>query len=88
MKYDRSTNLPGYRRRSGQKLWAALLVLLFTPGFLWHKPTAAEHAASESSPTAGPSAPDSGGPAGDNGAIAIPKKAEKPDVPLHRRSPR
>jgi VWFA-related protein len=27
------------------------------------------------------SAPDSGGPAGDNGAIAIPKKAEKPDVP-------
>src|ERR1700691_2958675 len=26
-------------------------------------------------------APDSGGPAGDNGAIAIPKKAEKPDVP-------
>jgi VWFA-related protein len=27
------------------------------------------------------SAPDSGGPGGDNGAIAIPKKAEKPDVP-------
>src|SRR5271170_7174406 len=26
-------------------------------------------------------APDSGGPGGDNGAIAIPKKAEKPDVP-------
>src|ERR1700677_4036582 len=25
--------------------------------------------------------PDSGGPGGDNGAIAIPKKAEKPDVP-------
>jgi VWFA-related protein len=27
------------------------------------------------------SAPDSGGPGADNGAIAIPKKAEKPDVP-------
>jgi VWFA-related protein len=27
------------------------------------------------------SGPDSGGPGGDNGAIAIPKKAEKPDVP-------
>jgi VWFA-related protein len=27
------------------------------------------------------SAPDAGGPGGDNGAIAIPKKAEKPDVP-------
>jgi VWFA-related protein len=27
------------------------------------------------------STPDSGGPGGDNGAIAIPKKAEKPDVP-------
>ena len=27
------------------------------------------------------SGPDSGGPGGDNGVIAIPKKAEKPDVP-------
>src|SRR5271156_4803884 len=27
------------------------------------------------------SGPDSGGPGADNGAIAIPKKAEKPDVP-------
>lgn len=82
MKYDCSANLPGYRRKLGQTLWAALLVLLFAPGFLL-----AQSQQQPSTPPANPpqqpdqSAPDSGGPAGDNGAIAIPKKAEKPDVP-------
>jgi VWFA-related protein len=82
MKFDCSTTLPGYRRRLGHTLWAALLVLLLAPGFLL--------AQSQQQPSTPPantpqqpdqSAPDSGGPAGDNGAIAIPKKAEKPDVP-------
>jgi VWFA-related protein len=82
MKFDCSTTLPGYRRRLGHKLWAASLVLLLAPGFLL--------AQSQQQPSTPPantpqqpdqSAPDSGGPAGDNGAIAIPKKAEKPDVP-------
>ena len=42
----------------------------------------AEHAGCEpSQQQPDQSAPDSGGPGGDNGAIAIPKKAEKPDVP-------
>jgi VWFA-related protein len=73
---------PGYRRRLGQTLWAALLVFLLAPGF-----PRAQAQQTPSTPPANPpqqpdqSSPDSGGPAGDNGAIAIPKKAEKPDVP-------
>jgi VWFA-related protein len=83
MKFDCSTTLPGYRRRLGHKLWAASLVLLLAPGFLL--------AQSQQQPSTPPantpqqpdqSAPDSGGPAGDNGAIAIPKKAEKPNFSL------
>jgi VWFA-related protein len=79
---DCETARPSYRRRLGQTLWAALLVLLLAPGFL-----PAQGQQTPSTPPANPpqqpdqSAPDSGGPAGDNGAIAIPKKAEKPDVP-------
>jgi VWFA-related protein len=82
MKFDCFANLPGYRRRLGQKLFPALLVLLLVPGF--HP---AQGQQTPSTPPANPpqqpdqSGPDSGGPAGDNGAIAIPKKAEKPDVP-------
>jgi VWFA-related protein len=76
------TARPGYRRRLGHKLFPALLVLLLAPGF--HP---AQGQQTQSTPPANPpqqpdqSSPDSGGPAGDNGAIAIPKKAEKPDVP-------
>ncbi len=82
MKYDCSTTVPGYRRKLGHKLFPALLALLLAPGF--------SLAQSQQQPSAPPatspqqpdqSSPDSGGPAGDNGAIAIPKKAEKPDVP-------
>jgi VWFA-related protein len=82
MKLDCFAKLPGYRRRLGQQLFPALLVLLLAPGF--HP---AQGQQTPSTPPANPpqqpdqSAPDSGGPAGDNGAIAIPKKAEKPDVP-------
>ena len=73
---------PGFRRKLGQKLFPALLVLLLAPGF-----PPARGQQTPSTPPANPpqqpdqSTPDSGGPAGDNGAIAIPKKAEKPDVP-------
>ena len=88
MKYD-STNLPGYRRRLGQKLFPALLALLLAPGF----PLARGQQQQTTPPSNTPqqpdqSAPDSGGPAGDNGAIAIPKKTEKPDVPHRHRSQR
>src|ERR1700684_3754101 len=82
MKFDYSATLPGYRRRLGQKLFPALLVVLLAPGL---HPARGQQA--PSTPPANPpqqpdqSAPDSGGPAGDNGAIAIPKKEEKPDVP-------
>jgi VWFA-related protein len=76
------TARPGYRPRLGQKLFVALLVLVLAPGLL-----RAQDQPTPSTPPANPQqqpdqpAPDSGGPAGDNGAIAIPKKAEKPDVP-------
>ncbi len=82
MKFDCSTTLPSYRRSLGQKLFPVLLVLLLAPGL-----HAAQGQQTPSTPPANPpqqpdqTAPDSGGPAGDNGAIAIPKKAEKPDVP-------
>ena len=82
MKLDCSASVPGYRRKFGQKLFPALLVLLLAPGF---HPARGQQ--TPSTPPANPpqqpdqSTPDSGGPGGDNGAIAIPKKAEKPDVP-------
>jgi VWFA-related protein len=71
-----------------QKLFVASLALLLGAA-TWVD--SAEGQASQSTPAAGTpqqqqqqpdqSGPDSGGPGGDNGAIAIPKKAEKPDVP-------
>src|SRR5580700_121235 len=82
MKSDSSTTLPSYRRKLGQKLFPTVLVLLLATGFLL-----AQSQQQPSTPPANPpqepdqSSPDSGGPGGDNGAIAIPKKAEKPDVP-------
>ena len=68
-----------------QKLSVACLALVLA-GATWARTS--EGQSSPSTPAANPqqqqpdqSAPDSGGPGGDNGAIAIPKKAEKPDVP-------
>src|ERR1700727_1545614 len=82
MKFDCFAKLPGYRRRLGQQLFPALLVLLLAPGF---HPAQGQQTPSAKNPQQQQQpdqpAPDSGGPAGDNGAIAIPKKAEKPDVP-------
>ena len=70
-----------------EKLSVAPLALLLA-GVTWAPPVKGQ--ASPSAPAANnpqqqqqpdQSAPDSGGPGADNGAIAIPKKAEKPDVP-------
>jgi VWFA-related protein len=72
-----------------QKLSVAFLALLLGAA-TWVR--SAEGQATQSTPPANTpqqqqqqqpdqSGPDSGGPGGDNGAIAIPKKAEKPDVP-------
>jgi VWFA-related protein len=70
-----------------QKLSVASLALLLGAA-TWVG--SAEGQASQSAPAASTpqqqqqpdqSGPDSGGPGADNGAIAIPKKAEKPDVP-------
>src|SRR6201996_9057351 len=85
MKFDSFANLPGYRRRLGQKLVPSLLVLLLAPGIhlALGQQTSSTPPANSPSTQQQPdqSAPDSGGPAGDNGAIAIPKKPEKPDEP-------
>ena len=70
-----------------EKLSVAPLALLLA-AVTWAPPVKGQ--ASPSTPAANnpqqqqqpdQSAPDSGGPGADNGAIAIPKKAEKPDVP-------
>jgi VWFA-related protein len=74
-----------------QKLSVGSLALLLATA-TWAR--SAEGQATQNTPAANPSqqqqqppqqpdqsGPDSGGPGGDNGAIAIPKKAEKPDVP-------
>jgi len=71
-----------------QKLSVASLALLLTAA-TWAR-SAGGQASTSTPPATTPqqqqqqpdqSGPDSGGPGGDNGAIAIPKKAEKPDVP-------
>jgi VWFA-related protein len=69
-----------------QKLSVASLALVVAAA-TWARP--AESQATKNPPAANTpqqqqpdqSTPDSGGPGADNGAIAIPKKAEKPDVP-------
>src|ERR1700729_4372521 len=70
-----------------EKLSVAPLALLLA-GVTWAPPVKGQ--ASQTPPAASTpqqqqqpdqSGPDSGGPGADNGAIAIPKKAEKPDVP-------
>jgi VWFA-related protein len=69
-----------------QKLSVASLALVVAAA-TWARP--AESQAKQNPPAANTpqqqqpdqSTPDSGGPGADNGAIAIPKKAEKPDVP-------
>src|SRR5580658_2085814 len=84
---DRFAIIPGLRRRWGQKVLLLLLALLLGVGvWVWTRPARAQQSPPPTPPASSPqepdqSSPDSGGPAGDNGAIAIPKKAEKPDVP-------
>ena len=86
---DRFAIFPGLRRKPGQKVLLLFLALLLAAGGLGVDPPCACSAiAAESTrlpvrprSRTSPVGPDSGGPAGDNGAIAIPKKAEKPDVP-------
>lgn len=78
MSLDCGNTLFGHRFKKGQRLLPALLALSLGLGT----------AAAQQTPPAQPqqqqpdqTGPDSGGPAGDNGAIAIPKKPEKTDVP-------
>ena len=74
----------GLRRRSGRFFPAFLALLLALGVSAWSWPAQGQQAPpAASTPQQQPdqSGPDSGGPNGDNGAIAIPKKAEKPDVP-------
>jgi VWFA-related protein len=85
MKFDGCAALPILRRRSGHQFSPTFLALLLTVG-AWACTWPAQ--GQQTPPATNPpqqqpdqSTPDSGGPAGDNGAIAIPKKAEKPDVP-------
>jgi VWFA-related protein len=84
---DRFAIFPSLRRRWGQKVLLLLLALLLGAGvWAWTRPAHAQQSPPPTPPASSPqepdqSSPDSGGPAGDNGAIAIPKKAEKPDVP-------
>ena len=85
MKFDGCAALPILRRRSGHQFSPAFLGLLLAVGaWAWTWPAQGQQTPpATNTPQQQPdqSAPDSGGPAGDNGAIAIPKKAEKPDVP-------
>ena len=62
--------------RSWQKL-SLLALLLAVPAYGQQSPPATPQQQQQPDQ----SGPDSGGPGADNGAIAIPKKAEKPDVP-------
>jgi VWFA-related protein len=87
MKFDRSAAFPSLRHKSGHQFSPTHLVLLLAVGaWAWTWPAQGQDAPkppATTTPQQQPdqSTPDSGGPAGDNGAIAIPKKAEKPDVP-------
>src|SRR6202522_3830152 len=87
MKFDSSAAFPCVRQRSGRQFSPTHLALLLAVGaWAWTWPAQGQDAPkppAANTPQQQPdqSTPDSGGPAGDNGAIAIPKKAEKPDVP-------
>jgi len=86
---DRFAKFPSFPHKPGQKVLLLLLVLVLAAGgWVWTRRARAQQATPPSSPAQqqpdqqqDQSAPDSGGPGADNGAIAIPKKAEKPDVP-------
>ena len=82
MTFDGSTTLFGHRRRTGETLLLALLALAWGLGPGVHGAALAQQTPPpQQQQQPDQTGPDSGGPAGDNGAIAIPKKAEKPDVP-------
>ncbi len=85
---DRFAKFPSFRNKPGQKVLLLFLALVLAAGgWVWTRRARAQQS-TPSPPAQQPpdqqqdqSAPDSGGPAADSGAIAIPKKAEKPDVP-------
>jgi VWFA-related protein len=87
---DRFAKFPSLPHKPGQKVLLLFLALVLTAGgWVWTRRARAQQS-TPSTPAQQPaqqpdqqdqSSPDSGGPGGDNGAIAIPKKAEKPDVP-------
>jgi len=87
---DRFAKFPRVPHKRGQKVLLLFLALVLAAGgWVWTRRARAQQS-TPSTPAQQPaqqpdqqdqSAPDSGGPAGDSGAIAIPKKAEKPDVP-------
>jgi VWFA-related protein len=88
---DRFTKFPSFPNRPGQKILLLFLALvLATGGWVLTRraraqqstpSTPAQQPAKPSDEQQDQSSPDSGGPAADSGAIAIPKKAEKPDAP-------
>ena len=80
MKFDAFSKLSRFRGDRGLSL-VFMTLLAGMPAFAQQAPPASTTPQQPSQQQPDQSAPDSGGPAGDNGAIAIPKKAEKPDVP-------
>jgi VWFA-related protein len=88
---DRFTKFPSFPNRPGQKILLLFLALVLAAGGWVLTRRARAQQSTPSTPAQQPakpsdeqqdqSSPDSGGPAADSGAIAIPKKAEKPDAP-------
>jgi VWFA-related protein len=88
---DRFTKFPSFPNRPGQKILLLFLALVLATGGWVLTRRARAQQSTPSTPAPQPakpsdeqqdqSSPDSGGPAADSGAIAIPKKAEKPDAP-------
>jgi VWFA-related protein len=88
---DRFAKFPSFRSKPGQKVLLSFLALLLVAGgWGWTRraraqqstpSTPAQQPAPQADQQPDQSTPDSGGPGADNGAIAIPKKAEKPDAP-------
>lgn len=84
---DRFAKFPSFRNKPGQNVLLLFLALvLVAGGWVWTRRARAQQS-TPGTPAQQPdqqqdqSSPDSGGPAADSGAIAIPKKAEKPDAP-------